>query len=87
MGELFSAAIKLVIEKVPKGVLYAKNAYEAAVGADALVVLTEWNEFRQIDLVRLAKELKGRVLFDGRNIYDPQSVKDLGFIYYGVGRM
>ncbi len=72
---------------LPQGVTYAESAYEAAHGADAVIVVTEWNEFRQIDLVRLAKELKGRVLFDGRNIYDPQSLKDLGFMYYGVGRM
>jgi len=72
---------------LPKGITYATSAYEAARGADAVAVITEWNEFRQIDLVRLAKELKGRVLFDGRNIYNPQSVKDLGFVYYGVGRM
>ena len=72
---------------LPKGITYATSAYEAARGADAVAIVTEWNEFRQIDLVRLAKELKGRVLFDGRNIYDPQSVKDLGYVYYGVGRM
>lgn len=72
---------------LPKSVVYANSAYDAAHGADAVAIVTEWNEFRQIDLVRLAKELKGRVLFDGRNIYDPQSVKDLGFVYYGIGRM
>jgi len=72
---------------LPQEVEYATSAYEAASGADAVAILTEWNEFRQIDLVRLAKELKGRVMFDGRNIYDPQHVKDLGFMYYGVGRM
>jgi len=72
---------------LPKGVVYETSAYKAAHGADAVVVLTEWNEFRQIDLVKLAKELKNRVLFDGRNIYDPEKVKDLGFVYYGVGRM
>jgi UDPglucose 6-dehydrogenase len=72
---------------LPKEVQFAESAYDAAHGADAVAIVTEWNEFRQIDLVRLAKELKGRVLFDGRNIYDPQSVKDLGFMYYGVGRM
>lgn len=80
-------AMKNAKTVLPKGIGYADSAYHAARGADAVVVLTEWNEFRQIDLVRLAKELKGRVLFDGRNIYDPQSMKDLGFIYYGVGRM
>jgi UDPglucose 6-dehydrogenase len=49
--------------------------------------VTEWNEFRQLDLVALAKELKARVLFDGRNIYEPETVKKLGFTYYGIGRM
>lgn len=72
---------------LPKAVDYAKNAYEAAVGADAVAVLTEWNEFRQLDLVQLAKGLKSLVLFDGRNIYEPSRVKQLGFMYYGVGRM
>jgi len=80
-------AIENAKKVLPKGITYATSVYEAASGADAVAIVTEWNEFRQIDLVRLAKELKGRVLFDGRNIYDPQSVKDLGFIYYGVGRM
>jgi UDPglucose 6-dehydrogenase len=72
---------------LPKGVEYAHSAYEAAVGADAVVVLTEWNEFRQLDLVKIAKGLTSLVLFDGRNIYEPTRVKQLGFMYYGVGRM
>lgn len=72
---------------LPKSVTYARDAYGAATGADAVVVITEWNEFRQLDLVRLAKGLTSRVLFDGRNIYDPSHVKELGFMYYGVGRM
>jgi UDPglucose 6-dehydrogenase len=75
---------KLVL---PEGVAYAGSAYEAAEGADALVVLTEWNEFRQLDLVKIAKGLKSLALFDGRNIYEPTRVKQLGFMYYGVGRM
>jgi UDPglucose 6-dehydrogenase len=72
---------------LPQGVVYAKNAYDAAKGADGVAVLTEWNEFRQLDLVQLAKQLKTLVLFDGRNIYEPLRVKELGFMYYGVGRM
>lgn len=72
---------------LPDGVVYAKDAYDAARGANAVIVVTEWNEFRQLDLVRLAKELKDRVMFDGRNVYEPNSVKQLGFMYYGVGRM
>lgn len=72
---------------LPKEVKFALSAYEAARGADAVVIVTEWNEFRQLDLVRLAKELKERVLFDGRNIYEPQRIKEFGYVYYGVGRM
>ncbi len=70
-----------------KDITFAQDAYTAAKGADAVVVVTEWNEFRQLDLVRLAKGLKSLVLFDGRNIYEPERVKKLGFVYYGVGRM
>lgn len=72
---------------LPPGVTYAKSAYDAAKNADAVAVVTEWNEFRQLDMVKLAKELRDRVLFDGRNMYDPQVIKDLGYMYYGVGRM
>jgi hypothetical protein len=72
---------------LPKDVLYAKDAYEAAKDADAVAVVTEWNEFRQLDLVKLAKGLNSLVLFDGRNIYEPETVKKLGYTYYGVGRM
>lgn len=75
---------KLVL---PKSIEYAPSAYEASIGSDAIVVLTEWNEFRQLDLVKIAKGLKSLVLFDGRNIYEPTRVKQLGFMYYGVGRM
>jgi len=72
---------------LPEGVEYVSSAYEAASGADAIVVVTEWNEFKQLDMVKLAKGLKERVLFDGRNMYDPQTIKDLGYRYFGVGRM
>jgi UDPglucose 6-dehydrogenase len=72
---------------LPSEVRYATDAYAASDDADAVVIVTEWNEFRQLDLVRLAKNLKSRVIFDGRNIYEPEQVKTLGFMYYGVGRM
>ena len=68
-------------------VSFAPDAYKAADGADAVCIITEWNEFRQLDLVKLAKGMKEMVLFDGRNIYDPSDAKKLGFAYYGVGRM
>ena len=72
---------------LPKSVMFAGDAYQAAHGADAAAVVTEWNEFQQLDLVRLARELKGLVLFDGRNIYESTRVKSLGFMYYGIGRV
>jgi UDPglucose 6-dehydrogenase len=80
-------AMKNAQKILPKSVVFAKDSYGAAEEADAVVVITEWNEFRQLDLVRLAKSLRSRVLFDGRNIYEPTAVKNLGFVYYGVGRM
>ena len=65
---------------------YLKDAYEVASGADALVLITEWNEFRQLDLRRLRQLMRQPVLIDGRNIYDPDELKELGFTYRGVGR-
>ena len=63
-----------------------ENAYEVASGADGLVFVTEWNEFRNIDLKRLKKVLVGPVIFDLRNIFEPERVSELGFKYFGVGR-
>jgi len=65
---------------------YAKNPYEAATGADALFLVTEWNEFRSPDWPKLKKLLKHPALFDGRNIYDPEDLRKLGFTYTGIGR-
>ena len=72
---------------LPKSVVFVSDAYKAVHQADAVIILTEWNEFRQLDLVRIAKGMRQRVLFDGRNIYEPTFAKQLGFMYYGVGRM
>jgi UDPglucose 6-dehydrogenase len=62
------------------------DAYQAAEGADALFLVTEWNEFRNPDYERLAAAMRGRYLFDGRNIWDPHKARAAGFSYYGVGR-
>ncbi len=72
---------------MPPEVIYAQNPYDAAKGADATIIVTEWNEFKKLDLVKLAGLMNGRVLFDGRNIYEPEEMKKLGYTYYGVGRM
>ena len=65
---------------------YVKNPYEAARRADALVVLTEWPEFLEIDFKRVKKLLRHPVVFDGRNLYERERLKKLGFQYFGVGR-
>jgi UDPglucose 6-dehydrogenase len=65
---------------------YMNDAYEVAAAADALVVVTEWNEFRDLDLARLQKSMKQAVVIDGRNIYDPALMRGLGFTYRGIGR-
>jgi UDPglucose 6-dehydrogenase len=65
---------------------YLDDAYEVAAGADALVVVTEWNEFRLLDLGRIKKSMRKSVVIDGRNIYDPPVMRGLGFTYRGIGR-
>jgi UDPglucose 6-dehydrogenase len=65
---------------------YAKRNYEALSGAAALLVLTEWNEFRRPDFMRIKQLLKTPVIFDGRNLYDPADIRRLGFQYYSIGR-
>lgn len=62
------------------------DAYEAIAGADGLAIVTEWNEFRNPDFARLKKELSGKVVFDGRNLYSPDSMTKLGLKYYCIGR-
>jgi UDPglucose 6-dehydrogenase len=68
------------------GVRLCEDAYEAAAGADAVVICTEWNEFKQLDLPRLRHNMRQPVVVDGRNIYDPAAMQRLGFTYRGMGR-
>jgi len=63
-----------------------KDSYEMAKGCDALMVVTEWNEFKQLDLEKVKNLLKTPVIYDGRNIYDPKVMKEMGFTYRAVGR-
>jgi UDPglucose 6-dehydrogenase len=66
--------------------VYADRPYGAVEGADALAVVTEWQEFRNPDFEVMRRLLKGRVIFDGRNLYDPKVMRSYGFNYYGIGR-
>jgi len=67
-------------------ITFCPDPYHAARGSDALVVVTEWNQFRQLDLARIKRLMRRPIIVDCRNIYDPQSVREHGFRYQGVGR-
>ena len=68
------------------GVGVVENGYDALEGADGLVILTDWQEFRNPDFELIASKLNKPVIFDGRNLYDPTFVKKFGFKYYSIGR-
>lgn len=72
--------------KILHGITFCDGPYYTAEGVDILIIMTEWNEFRQLDLERLKKVMKRAIVLDGRNIYDPKKLKQLGFAYQGVGR-
>ncbi len=65
---------------------FVNNPYAAARGASALLIITEWNEFRQLDLVKIKQLMKNPIIFDGRNIYEPDKIRELGFKHISVGR-
>jgi UDPglucose 6-dehydrogenase len=65
---------------------YAESQYDALTGADALIIATEWNEFRQPDFLKIVKALKFKAIFDGRNLFDVEAIGNLGFHYESVGR-
>ncbi|MGE5303145.1 MAG: UDP-glucose dehydrogenase family protein [Alphaproteobacteria bacterium] len=80
--EAMAEARKIFGERIA----YAKRNYDALAGAAALLVVTEWNEFRRPDFRRIKQLLKTPVIFDGRNLYDPADLQKLGFTYYSIGR-
>jgi UDPglucose 6-dehydrogenase len=79
-------AMDKIREVVGKKVKYAKTPYEAIEGADALMIMTEWPEFRTPDFDKMDAALKNKVIFDGRNLYELKDMVELGYTYYSVGR-
>lgn len=65
---------------------YAESQYAALKGADALIIATEWNEFRTPDFLKIVSNLKNKVIFDGRNLFDTAAIRELGFHYESIGR-
>lgn len=72
--------------KIGDKISYATQMYEALEGADAMIVVTEWQEFKVPKFTFIEKALKEKVIFDGRNIYDPDQMKEFGYVYHGIGR-
>jgi UDPglucose 6-dehydrogenase len=75
-----------VLKKIMNGITYCSDAYKTAQGADALLLVTEWDEFRTLDLERIKQAMRRPVIVDGRNLYDPKLMREHGFVYRGVGR-
>jgi UDPglucose 6-dehydrogenase len=75
-----------VARTLMQDVVFYSEPYSMSEGCDALMVITEWNEFKHLDLVRLHDLMRQPVIFDGRNIYDPGIMKQAGFLYRGLGR-
>ena len=85
--QAFDPEARGVAERIfKKRITYAANAYDALVKADALLIVTEWNEFREPDFARMKQLMRAPVIFDGRNILDPPQIRGLGFTYWSVGR-
>jgi UDPglucose 6-dehydrogenase len=80
------AAIETAKFYLKDSVTYAESEFKALKNADALLIMTEWNEFRNPEFDAIKKELKNPVIFDGRNIFSPDKMREHGFIYYSIGR-
>jgi UDPglucose 6-dehydrogenase len=88
-GAIIKAYDPAAMEKariVLKNINYQKSAYDVAKGADCLVIITEWNEFKELDLAKIKKLLKHPIIIDGRNLFEPDKMKKLGFDYRCIGR-
>jgi len=80
------AAINEMKKLIGDKIEYSRDQYEALVDVDALVLMTEWSEFHLPEFNRMVELMKGKVIFDGRNIYDPTQLRQMGFTYFGIGR-
>ncbi len=80
------AAMHETARRIGNTIEYAKSSREAAAGADALVIVTDWNEYRVPDFARIKGELRQPVIIDGRNLYDAAKMRGLGFTYRSIGR-
>ncbi len=74
-------------KKIITGIEFTDDMYKVPQGADLLIVITDWNEFKELDLEKVKSTMKAPNMIDARNIYDPKKMKEAGFSYRGVGRL
>ncbi len=79
-------ALKTVRERLGERIVACERVYDALSGSDALVLATEWNEYKTLDFVRVKKAMRGDAVIDGRNLFDPEAVVAAGLSYTGIGR-
>jgi UDPglucose 6-dehydrogenase len=79
-------AMNNVREQIGDSVKYGENQYEVLEKADALIIATEWNEFRTPNFLKMVTSMKNKVIFDGRNLFDIHAIRELGFYYESIGR-
>jgi UDPglucose 6-dehydrogenase len=77
-------AMRAVADEIPDLVL-CQTPYDTARGADAVLLATEWNEFKSLDFDLIRDNMRGNVILDGRNIWNPEDMHEMGFIYFGIG--
>ena len=85
--QAYDPAASAVAARIFDGrIALCEKSYDALVGADALAIVTEWNEFREPDFAKMRSMMRSPVIFDGRNIYSPEHMRALGFTYFSIGR-
>ena len=82
----FDPEAEQLARRIVGDIEFAENPYDAVNGADGLILITEWNEFRNLDLAKVASLMKQANMVDARNVYSPKEMKSLGFKYLGIGR-
>jgi UDPglucose 6-dehydrogenase len=88
-GAIIKAYDPVAVERAKElmpDIEYCKDVYAVARNADAIILVTEWDEFKDIDLKDIKESMRQPVFLDGRNLFDPEKMKKLGFIYAGIGR-
>jgi UDPglucose 6-dehydrogenase len=86
MVKAYDPVAQAKAKKLLNGVTFSGTAYDAIKNADAMVLTAEWGEFRELDMDKVKRSMKTPIIFDGRNIYNPKRMREIGFKYYGVGR-